>query len=101
MFDMADAGIVLLEITVIAWLVRAKSLVLMKLSTASVVRNSSTRRRQAPSIVLSFSLQAPRTIGAISATSTVPRRAGAVATTDLRWRATNSSARETISIMRS
>ena len=82
-----------------AWLKRAKSLALTKLSTASVARNSSTSRRQAPSIALSFSLQAPRTIGAICATSAVPRRAGAVAA--LRRRAMNSSARETISIMRS
>ena len=58
-------------------------------------------RRQAPSIVSSCWLHAPRTIGAIAASAAVSRRAGTPAATDLRWRAINASASDTISIMRS
>jgi len=139
MFDMADAGIVLLEIAVICaanWpavscatranspsfpgrvrqhqrpvlgadgvvrrhhaglAVRAKSLALMKLSTASVARIRA-RAAQRLRLFCLFRCSAAHDRRDQRHVA-LPRRAGAVA--DLRRRPTNSSARDTISIMRS
>jgi hypothetical protein len=68
---------------------------------APLVRNSQIRRRCAPSPPASRSAQAPRRIGATSVADAICCGSCAVLNTALRFFFSRSSARVTISIMRS
>ena len=68
---------------------------------ASLLRNSQTSRRHAPSTLSSFRAQTPRRIGATSATAAARSGSGALANIRLRPRCSRASASVTISMVRS